>query len=163
MLTTSGDLAGTGSGIFNAAGTDGLQASTDIIMKDTIVFNVDDFSISQSITSTAGDLDINSASLAIGPAVVLKAGNAVNIGAFSANSDLSIIGGNGVTLEGAASVANSGNLSIDSAPASAVLGATEAVGISWAGAAAGTKHLGAVSHSDGGGLIDLTAVSVDTD
>ncbi|NCF73019.1 MAG: S8 family serine peptidase [Gammaproteobacteria bacterium] len=56
-----------------------------------------------------------------------------------------------------------GNMSVDSAPASATLGATEAVDISWAGAAAGTKHLGAVSHSDGGGLIDLTAVSVDTD
>jgi subtilisin family serine protease len=56
-----------------------------------------------------------------------------------------------------------GNLSVDSAPASAVLGATEAVNISWSGAAAGTKHLGAVSHSDSGGLIDLTVVSVDTD
>ena len=56
-----------------------------------------------------------------------------------------------------------GNLSVDSAPISAILGATETVDISWSGAAAGTKHLGAISHSDGGGLIDLTAVSVDTD
>lgn len=56
-----------------------------------------------------------------------------------------------------------GNLSVDSAPGSAILGATEAVDISWSGAAAGTKHLGAVSHSDGGGMIDLTLVSVDTD
>ena len=56
-----------------------------------------------------------------------------------------------------------GNLSVDSAPASATLGATEAVNINWSGAAGGTKHLGAISHADGGGLIDLTAVSVDTD
>jgi len=56
-----------------------------------------------------------------------------------------------------------GNLSVDSAPASATLGDTGTVEISWAGAAAGTKHLGAISHSDGGGVIDLTVVSVDTD
>jgi subtilisin family serine protease len=55
------------------------------------------------------------------------------------------------------------SLSIDSAPASATAGATEAVGISWSGLAAGTKHLGAVSHSDVGGVIDITVVSVDTD
>ena len=56
-----------------------------------------------------------------------------------------------------------GNLSVDSAPASATLGETGTVDISWSGAADGTKHLGAISHSDGGGPIDLTAVSVDTD
>jgi hypothetical protein len=56
-----------------------------------------------------------------------------------------------------------GNLSVDSAPPSATQGTTGTVDISWAGLAAGTKHLGAVGHSDGGGLIDLTAVSVDTD
>ncbi len=56
-----------------------------------------------------------------------------------------------------------GNLSIDSAPASATLGATEAVEVSWAGAAADTKHLGAVSHSLGDGSVELTVVSVDTD
>lgn len=53
-----------------------------------------------------------------------------------------------------------GNLMIDSAPASAVLGATGTVDVSWSGVAAG-KHLGAVSHADGGGLIDLTVISVD--
>ena len=56
-----------------------------------------------------------------------------------------------------------GNLSVDSAPASATLGAMGTVDISWAGAAAGTKHLGAISHSDSGGVIDLTVISVDTD
>ena len=56
-----------------------------------------------------------------------------------------------------------GNLSVDSAPASATLGVTGTVDVSWTGAASGTKHLGAISHSDAGGLIDLTVISVDTD
>ena len=56
-----------------------------------------------------------------------------------------------------------GNLSVVSAPASAMLGTTGTVVISWAGAADGTKHLGAVSHSDGVDTIGLTLVSVDTD
>jgi hypothetical protein len=55
-----------------------------------------------------------------------------------------------------------GNLGVDSAPASAVLGSTDPVDISWSGLAPG-KHLGAISHSDGGGLIGLTAVSVEND
>jgi hypothetical protein len=55
-----------------------------------------------------------------------------------------------------------GNLSIDSAPAAAVLGTTEPIDVSWAGLADGTKHLGAVSHSDGG-LLGLTLIAVDTD
>jgi subtilisin family serine protease len=56
-----------------------------------------------------------------------------------------------------------GNLTVDDAPASATLGDSGTVDISWNAAAGGTKHLGAISHSDGGGLIDLTVVSVDTD
>ena len=56
-----------------------------------------------------------------------------------------------------------GNLSVDSAPASATLGASETVDVSWSGAATGTKHLGAVSHSDGSGLLGLTLISVETD
>lgn len=55
-----------------------------------------------------------------------------------------------------------GNLSVDSAPASAVLGSTDPVDISWSGLVPG-KHLGAISHSDGGGLVGLTVVSVDND
>ena len=54
-----------------------------------------------------------------------------------------------------------GNMTVDSAPASATIGSTEAVNISWTGATAGQWHLGAVSHSDGGGLLGLTLVNVD--
>lgn len=55
-----------------------------------------------------------------------------------------------------------GNMSVDSAPASAVSGTTGTVDVSWSGVPSG-KHLGAVSHSDGGGIIDLTVVSVEVD
>ncbi len=54
-----------------------------------------------------------------------------------------------------------GNMTVDSAPASATLGATETVDVSWTGAAAGEWHLGAVSHADGAGLIGLTLIEVD--
>ena len=58
-------------------------------------------------------------------------------------------------------------ISIDAAPASASLGATEAVSISWDVSAdpaeTGRKFLGAISHSDGVGLIGLTVVEVDDD
>ncbi len=54
-----------------------------------------------------------------------------------------------------------GNLVVGSAPASATLGATETIDVSWTGATAGEWHLGAVSHSDAGGLIGLTLVEVD--
>ncbi len=54
-----------------------------------------------------------------------------------------------------------GNLGIDSAPAAATIGSTEPVVVSWTGATAGQWHLGAVSHSDGGGLLGLTLVNVD--
>ena len=54
-----------------------------------------------------------------------------------------------------------GNMTVDSAPASATLGAVETIDISWTGAAAGEWHLGAVSHADSSGLIGLTLVEVD--
>ncbi len=54
-----------------------------------------------------------------------------------------------------------GNMTVDSAPAAATLGATEPVDVSWTGATAGEWHLGAVSHSDAAGLIGLTLVEVD--
>jgi hypothetical protein len=54
-----------------------------------------------------------------------------------------------------------GNLSIDSAPTSATLGATEPIQVSWSGATAGQWHLGAVSHTGDVGLMGLTLVSVD--
>ena len=54
-----------------------------------------------------------------------------------------------------------GNLTIDSAPASATTGATGTVAVSWTGAAAGQWHLGAVSHAGDAGLMGLTLVEVD--
>lgn len=54
-----------------------------------------------------------------------------------------------------------GSLTIDSAPASATIGATGTIGVSWTGATTGQWHLGAVSHSDGGGVIGMTLVNVD--
>jgi subtilisin family serine protease len=56
-------------------------------------------------------------------------------------------------------------LSVDGAPASATLGASGTVDISWDvssdTATSGRKYLGAVSHSDDAGLIGLTVVSVE--
>jgi subtilisin family serine protease len=54
-----------------------------------------------------------------------------------------------------------GNLSIVSAPTSAVMGATGTVNVAWTGATAGQWHLGAVSHTGPSGLLGLTLVNVD--
>ncbi len=54
-----------------------------------------------------------------------------------------------------------GNLSIDSAPTAATIGATGSVDVSWTGATAGEWHLGAVSHTGPDGLLGLTLVDVD--
>ncbi len=59
-------------------------------------------------------------------------------------------------------MASGGSLSVDNAPASAVIGATDTVDISWSGLSSGTDYLGAVSHSDVAGLMGLTLVEVDT-
>ena len=56
-----------------------------------------------------------------------------------------------------------GSLSIDSAPASATLGSTEAIDLSWLGLDPDMKYLGAVSHSDAGGLFGLTLINVSTE
>ncbi len=61
----------------------------------------------------------------------------------------------------AVSATPGGNLTIDSAPTSATLGATEPIDVSWTGAAAGEWHLGAVSHTGDSGLMGLTLVEVD--
>jgi hypothetical protein len=53
-----------------------------------------------------------------------------------------------------------GSLAIDSAPTSAVNGASGTVTASWSGLAPGS-YVGAVSHSDDTGLIGLTLVNVD--
>ena len=57
--------------------------------------------------------------------------------------------------------ASGGNLTVDSAPTSATLGATGTVDVSWTGATAGQWHLGAVSHSGDAGVMGLTLVEVD--
>ncbi len=54
-----------------------------------------------------------------------------------------------------------GNMSVDSAPAAAVIGTSGTVDVSWSGATAGEWHLGAVSHSDASGVIGMTLVEVD--
>jgi subtilisin family serine protease len=56
----------------------------------------------------------------------------------------------------------SSNMTV-TAPASATLGATEPITVDWTGLTADTKYLGAVSHSDATGLLDLTLIGVDTD
>jgi hypothetical protein len=56
-----------------------------------------------------------------------------------------------------------GSLSLDSAPASATLGATESIDLSWAGLGVDMKYLGAVSHSDAGGVFGFTLINVWTD
>ncbi|MEN8239233.1 MAG: S8 family peptidase [Actinomycetota bacterium] len=58
-------------------------------------------------------------------------------------------------------LASGGSLSVDSAPASASVGAVETIDISWTGLTAGESYLGAVSHSDADGIFGLTAVEVD--
>ncbi len=54
-----------------------------------------------------------------------------------------------------------GNLVIDDAPASAVTALETDVDYSWSGADAGQWHIGAVSHSNGDGLLALTLIDVD--
>lgn len=54
-----------------------------------------------------------------------------------------------------------GSLNIDNAPASATVGSIETIDVSWTGLISGTRYLGAVSHNDAGGIIDLTLVNVD--
>ena len=56
----------------------------------------------------------------------------------------------------------SSNMSL-TAPTAATLGATETITVDWNGLDAGTKYLGAVSHSDAGGILGLTLIAVDTD
>ncbi|MEM9566342.1 MAG: S8 family serine peptidase [Actinomycetota bacterium] len=53
-----------------------------------------------------------------------------------------------------------GSLVVDG-PSSVTVGETADLGVSWTGAAAGEWHIGAVSHSDGAGLLGLTLINVD--
>jgi hypothetical protein len=54
-----------------------------------------------------------------------------------------------------------GNLTVDSAPTSATLGAVGTIQLSWTGATAGQWHLGAVSHNEGSNLLGRTLIEVD--
>jgi subtilisin family serine protease len=54
-----------------------------------------------------------------------------------------------------------GNLTVDSTPTSATLGAVGTIQLSWTGATAGQWHLGAVSHNEGSTLLGRTLVEVD--
>jgi hypothetical protein len=57
-----------------------------------------------------------------------------------------------------------GSLTVDAAPASATLGATETIDVSWTGLTSGSLgswYLGAVSHTGDVGLMGLTLVEVD--
>lgn len=53
-----------------------------------------------------------------------------------------------------------GNLAITDAPTEAVTGETGTIGLSWSGVAPNSTAIGAVSHSDGEGLMGLTLVTV---
>jgi hypothetical protein len=53
-----------------------------------------------------------------------------------------------------------GNMSVDSAPAGAVVGETGTVDVSWTGAADFEWHLGAISHTGDVGLMGLTLIDV---
>ena len=55
-----------------------------------------------------------------------------------------------------------GNMTV-TGPAAAVLGDTGTVDVDWVGLDAGTRYLGAVSHSDAGGAFDMTVLRIDTD
>jgi subtilisin family serine protease len=59
-------------------------------------------------------------------------------------------------------LASGGSLSVDAAPTSATVGATESIDVSWSGLDSGTTYLGAVSHTGDVGLMGLTLVEVDT-
>lgn len=54
-----------------------------------------------------------------------------------------------------------GNLAIDQAPASAVVGSIDPVDVSWTGATGGEWHIGAVSHTGPEGPLGLTLIEVD--
>ncbi|WP_300465102.1 S8 family serine peptidase [Desulfobacula sp.] len=53
-----------------------------------------------------------------------------------------------------------GNLSIDAAPNSALLGVTDTIDLSWTGATLGEWHIGAVSHTGDTGLMGMTLIEV---
>lgn len=58
----------------------------------------------------------------------------------------------------------SSNMTISGAPTSATQGSTATLTVNWLGLDdSPTRYLGAISHSDAGGLLDMTLIGVDTD
>jgi hypothetical protein len=63
-----------------------------------------------------------------------------------------------------APVADEGNMTV-TAPPDASIGQTESVEVSWTGLStgAGAKQVGAISHNDGSGMLDATAIEITND
>ncbi len=59
-------------------------------------------------------------------------------------------------------VASGGSLVVDDAPTEAVIGTSGTVQVSWSGLDPDGNYLGAVSHSDGTGVLGLTLIAVDS-
>ncbi|MCK5015094.1 MAG: S8 family serine peptidase, partial [Candidatus Omnitrophica bacterium] len=57
----------------------------------------------------------------------------------------------------------SSNMTISGAPTSATQGSTATLTVNWLGLDDSPRYLGAISHSDAGGLLDMTLIGVDTD
>jgi hypothetical protein len=62
-------------------------------------------------------------------------------------------------------VDDAGNMTITSAPGSAVLGETGTINYEWSGLneGVGAKDLGAISHSDASGILDITIIDIQND
>ncbi len=62
-------------------------------------------------------------------------------------------------------VDDAGNLVITSAPSSAAIGTSGTISYEWSGLreGVGAKQLGAISHSDASGILDLTIIDVQND
>jgi hypothetical protein len=54
------------------------------------------------------------------------------------------------------------SLTVDGAPAAATLGEIGTIDVSWTGLTPSGAYLGAVSHSDGSGILGLTLVEVNS-
>jgi hypothetical protein len=50
-----------------------------------------------------------------------------------------------------------------SGPTTATLNGTATIDVSWSGLVSGEKYLGAVSHNDASGILDLTLVNINTE
>jgi hypothetical protein len=57
---------------------------------------------------------------------------------------------------------DAGNMTV-SGPTTATLNGTATIDVSWSGLVSGEKYLGAVSHNDSSGILDLTLVNINTE